>query len=36
MTSTQVVETLVTTTNNSPSQEYTDPDDQTNFYCTLK
>ena len=29
MTSTQVVETSVTTTDNSPSQYYTYPDDQT-------
>ena len=29
MTSAQVVETLVTTADNSPSQDYTHPDDQT-------
>ena len=29
MTSAQVVETSVTTTDNSPSQDYTHPDDQT-------
>ena len=29
MTSVQVVETSVTTTDNSPSQDYTHPDDQT-------
>ena len=29
MTSTQVVETSVTTTDNSPSHDYTNPDDQT-------
>ena len=29
MTSAQVVETSVTTTDNSPSQDYTRPDDQT-------
>ena len=29
MTSTQVVETSVTNTDNSPSQDYTHPDDQT-------
>ena len=29
MTSAQVVKMLVTTTNNSPSQDYTHPDDQT-------
>ena len=29
MTSAQVVETSVTTTNNSPSQDYTHPDNQT-------
>ena len=29
MTSAQVVETLVTTTDNSPSQDSTHPDDQT-------
>ena len=29
MTSAQVVETLVTTTDNSPSQDYILPDDQT-------
>ena len=39
MTSTQVVETSVTTTDNSPSQDYTYLDDQTtllqnNFYLT--
>ena len=39
MTSAQVVETLVTTTDNSPSQDYTYLDDQTtllqnNFYLT--
>ena len=28
MTSAQVVETSVTTTDNSPSQDYTHPDDQ--------
>ena len=38
MTSAQVVETLVTTTDNSISQDYTHPDDRTkllqNYYCT--
>ena len=39
MTSAQVVETSVTTTDNSPSQDYTYQDDQTtllqnNFYLT--
>ena len=38
LTSAQVVETLVTTTDNSISQDYTHPDDQTtllqNHYCT--
>ena len=29
MTSTQVVKMSLTTTNNSPSQDYTHPDDQT-------
>ena len=29
MTSAQVVETSVTSTDNSPSQDYTHPDDQT-------
>ena len=29
MTSAQIVETSVTTTDNSPSQDYTHPDDQT-------
>ena len=29
MTSAQVVETSVTTTDNNPSQDYTNPDDQT-------
>ena len=32
MTSAQVVETSVTTTDNSPSQDYTHPDDQTTLY----
>ena len=31
MTSAQVVETSVTTTDNSPSQDCTHPDDQTNL-----
>ena len=39
MTSAQVVETSVTTTDNSPSQDYTHPDDQTTllevFYSYL-
>ena len=38
MTSAQVVETSVTTTDNSTSQDYTHLDDQTtvlqNYYCT--
>ena len=32
MTSAQVVEKSVTTTDNSPSQDYTNPDDQTTYY----
>ena len=45
MTSAQVVETSVTTTDNSPSEDYTHPDDQTTllhifristFPCWLK
>ena len=40
MISAQVVETSVTTTDNSPSQDYTHPDDQTtllhiNYSCLL-
>ena len=35
MTSTQVVETSVTTTDNSPSQDYTHPDDQTTLLHAL-
>ena len=38
MTSAQVVETSVTTTDNSLSQDYAHPDDRTtllqNYYCT--
>ena len=37
MTSAQVVETSVTTTDNSPSQDYTHLDDQTyTFTCYLR
>ena len=43
MTSAQVIETSVTTTDNSPSQDYTHPDDQTTLlhifiarFCHLK
>ena len=36
MTSAQVVETLVTTTANIPSQDYTHPDDQTSLLYTLQ
>ena len=32
MTSAQVVETSVTTTDNSPSQDYTHPDDHLHYY----
>ena len=35
MTSAQVVETLVTTADNSPSQDYTHPDDQTTLLHIL-
>ena len=35
MTSTHVVETSVTITDNSPSQEYTHPDDQTTLLNVL-
>ena len=35
MTSAQVVEMSVTTTDNSPSQDYTHPDDQTTPMCKL-
>ena len=36
MTSTQVVETSVTTTDNSPSQDYTNPDDQTTLLHIIR
>ena len=36
MTSTQVVETSVTTTDNSPSQDYTNPDDQTTILHIIR
>ena len=36
MTSAQVVETSVTTTDNSPSQDYTHPDDQTTLLQPIK
>ena len=35
MTSAQVVEKLVTTTDNSPSKDYTHPDDQTTLLQSL-
>ena len=35
MTSAQVVETSVSTTDNSPSQDYTHPDDQTTLLNAL-
>ena len=35
MTSAQVVETSVTTTDNNPSQDYTHPDDQTTLLINL-
>ena len=36
MTSAQVVETSVTTTDNIPSQDYTQPDDQTTLLQPIK
>ena len=36
MTSAQIVETSVTTTDNSPSQDYTHLDDQTTLLQTVK
>ena len=36
MTSTQVVEMSVTTTDNSPSQDYTNPDEQTTILHIIR